>query len=87
MWSETDEDYLRLYRTAATTTKKQFPALKVGGPSLVAQPGRMMLEIRTVDAESDFSNVRSESVAGENSSLRLTLKAPAIALIRLRPDR
>lgn len=87
MWSGTDEDYLRLYRTAATTTKKQFPALKVGGPSLVAQSGRMMLKIRTVDAESDFSNVRSESVAGENSSLRLTLKAPAIALIRLRPDR
>jgi hypothetical protein len=34
MWSGTDEDYLRLYRTAATAIKKQFPALKVGGPAL-----------------------------------------------------
>ncbi len=52
-----------------------------------AETGGMMLEIRTVDAENNFSNFRSESVAGENSSLRLKLKAPAIALIRLRPDR
>ncbi len=34
MWSGTDDDYLRLYRTAATAIKKQFPALKVGGPAL-----------------------------------------------------
>ena len=36
MWSGTDEDYLRLYRTAATAIKKQFPAVRVGGPSLGA---------------------------------------------------
>ena len=36
MWSGTDEDYLRLYRTAALAIKKQFPTLKVGGPALGA---------------------------------------------------
>ena len=36
MWSGTDEDYLRLYRTTATAIKRAFPALKVGGPSLGA---------------------------------------------------
>lgn len=30
MWSGTDDDYMRLYRTAATAIKRQFPALKVG---------------------------------------------------------
>lgn len=39
MWSGTDDDYLRLYRTAATAIKKQFPDLKVGGPSLGASGG------------------------------------------------
>ena len=36
MWSGTDADYLRLYRTAALAIKKQFPLLKVGGPALGA---------------------------------------------------
>ena len=36
MWSGTDQDYLRLYRTAALAIKKEFPALKVGGPALGA---------------------------------------------------
>ncbi len=36
MWSGTDDDYLRLYRTAALLLKKEFPSLKVGGPSLGA---------------------------------------------------
>ncbi|MES2707689.1 MAG: sialate O-acetylesterase [Verrucomicrobiota bacterium] len=36
MWSGTDDDYLKLYRTAATAIKKEFPALKVGGPALGA---------------------------------------------------
>ena len=36
MWSGTDEDYLQLYRTAATAIKKQFPTLRVGGPALGA---------------------------------------------------
>jgi len=36
MWSGTDDDYLRLYRTAATAIKKQFPDLQVGGPALGA---------------------------------------------------
>lgn len=34
MWSGSDKDYLRLYRTAATAIKEEFPDLKVGGPSL-----------------------------------------------------
>jgi xylan 1,4-beta-xylosidase len=36
MWSGTDDDYLRLYRTAATAIHRQFPTLKVGGPALGA---------------------------------------------------
>ena len=51
-----------------------------------AWTGGVTAEIRTVDATSDFSNVRTESVAGESVTLPLTLKAPAIALIRLRPS-
>ncbi len=47
--------------------------------------GGVTAEIRTVDAESNFSDVRTESVGSEDASLRLTLKAPALALIRLRP--
>ena len=33
MWSGTDADYFRLYHTAALAIKKEFPALKVGGPA------------------------------------------------------
>ncbi len=36
MWTGTDDDYLRLYRTAARAIKKQFPEVKVGGPALGA---------------------------------------------------
>jgi xylan 1,4-beta-xylosidase len=36
MWTGTDEDYFRLYSTAARAIKKQFPELKVGGPSVGA---------------------------------------------------
>ena len=50
-----------------------------------AWTGGVTAEIRNVDATSDFSNARTESVAGESATLRLTLKAPAIALVRLRP--
>ena len=50
-----------------------------------AWTGGVTAEIRTVDADSDFSNARSEPVTGESAALRLTLKAPALALIRLRP--
>lgn len=50
-----------------------------------AWTGGVTAEIRTVDAASDFSNARTESVAGESVTLRLKLKAPAITLVRLRP--
>ena len=50
-----------------------------------AWTGGVTAEIRTVDAASDFANVRSESLADDRPSLHLTLKAPALALIRLRP--
>lgn len=33
MWSGSDEDYLRLYETAAKAIKSRWPELKVGGPS------------------------------------------------------
>ncbi len=36
MWSGTDDDYLRLYRTAATAIRRRFPGLRVGGPALGA---------------------------------------------------
>lgn len=34
MWSGSDEDYIRLYATAARTIKQRYPGLKVGGPAL-----------------------------------------------------
>lgn len=48
--------------------------------------GGVDAEIRVVDATRDFSTVRTEFVEGQNPSLRLELKAPAVALIRLRPS-
>lgn len=36
MWTGTDDDYLRLYRTAATAIRREFPTLKIGGPALGA---------------------------------------------------
>ena len=50
-----------------------------------AWTGGVTAEIRIVDATRDFSNARNETIAGESASLHLTLKAPAVALIRLRP--
>ncbi len=50
-----------------------------------AWTGGVTAEIRTIDAASDFTNVRSESVTSETPALHLTLKAPAVALVRLRP--
>lgn len=41
MWSGSDDDYFRLYRTAARAIRKQFPELKVGGPS-VGAPGNFV---------------------------------------------
>src|SRR5204863_6401342 len=34
MWSGSDEDYLRLYKTAARRIKAAYPKLKVGGPAV-----------------------------------------------------
>lgn len=50
-----------------------------------AWTGGVTAEIHTVSATSDLMNVRSESISDEHPSLHLTLKAPALALIRLRP--
>jgi len=36
MWSGTDEDYFKLYQTAATAIKNAFPHLLVGGPAVGA---------------------------------------------------
>lgn len=36
MWTGTDEDYFRLYETAAKAIKTRFPHVNVGGPSLGA---------------------------------------------------
>lgn len=50
-----------------------------------AWAGGVTAEIRTIDAASDFADARSERISGESALLRLKLKAPAIAMIRLRP--
>src|SRR4051794_5697409 len=34
MWSGSDEDYFRLYKTAARKIKSAYPGLKVGGPAV-----------------------------------------------------
>ena len=36
MWTGSDEDYYRLYATAAKAIKARYPALRVGGPSVGA---------------------------------------------------
>ena len=54
MWSGTDNDYLRLYRTAATAIKKQFPALKVGGPALGSSGSFVKSEFRPTDFAANF---------------------------------
>jgi xylan 1,4-beta-xylosidase len=54
MWSGTDEDYLRLYSTAATAIKKQFPDLKVGGPALGASGHFVGGEFRPTDFAVNF---------------------------------
>ena len=54
MWSGTDDDYLRLYRTAATAIKKQFPELKVGGPALGASGSFVNGEFRPTEFASNF---------------------------------
>lgn len=47
--------------------------------------GGVTAEIHTIDANNDFSNVRTERITGEDGTLRLALKAPAVALVQLRP--
>ncbi len=54
MWSGTDDDYLRLYRTAATAIKKQFPDLKVGGPALGSSGHFVKGEFRPTDFAANF---------------------------------
>ncbi|MEO7098397.1 MAG: hypothetical protein ABI162_03475, partial [Luteolibacter sp.] len=54
MWSGTDDDYLRLYRTAATAIKKQFPDVKVGGPALGASGSFVKGEFRPTDFAVNF---------------------------------
>lgn len=36
MWSGTDDDYFRLYRTAAKAIRARFPDVKIGGPAVGA---------------------------------------------------
>jgi hypothetical protein len=40
MWAGSDEDYFRLYAAAAKAIRKEFPALRVGGPA-VGNVGRL----------------------------------------------
>lgn len=52
-----------------------------------AWDGGVTAELRHVDAASDFSEARVEGIEndGERGSMRLTLKAPSMVLVRLRP--
>jgi xylan 1,4-beta-xylosidase len=54
MWSGTDDDYLRLYRTTALAIKKQFPTLKVGGPALGASGSFVQGEFVPTDFAANF---------------------------------
>src|SRR5688572_13285968 len=54
MWSGNDADYLRLYRTAALAIKKEFPALKVGGPALGASGSFVNGEFQPTKFARDF---------------------------------
>ncbi len=63
MWSGTDEDYLRLYRTAAKAIKAAFPAVKVGGPALGASGNFVNGEFQPTDFASAFLTMcRKENV-------------------------
>lgn len=63
MWSGTDNDYLRLYRVAATAIKKEFPALKIGGPALGASGSFVNGEFRLTDFASAFLTMcRTENI-------------------------
>lgn len=54
MWSGTDDDYLRLYRTAALAIKKRFPDLKVGGPALGASGSFVNGDFRPTEFAANF---------------------------------
>ncbi len=63
MWSGTDEDYLRLYRTAAKAIKKTFPELKVGGPALGASGSFVAGEFQPTEFAAAFLTMcRKENV-------------------------
>jgi xylan 1,4-beta-xylosidase len=63
MWSGTDDDYLRLYRTAAFAIKKRFPDLKVGGPALGASGSFEDGEFRPTNFVAKFLEMcRNENV-------------------------
>ena len=63
MWSGTDDDYLRLYRTTAKAIKKQFPDLKVGGPALGASGRFVDGEFRPTEFAVNFLEMcRKDSV-------------------------
>lgn len=63
MWSGTDDDYLRLYRTAALAIKKEFPDLKVGGPALGASGSFVNGEFQPTEFAKNFlAMCRDENV-------------------------
>ena len=54
MWSGTDDDYLRLYRTAAIAIKREFPSVKVGGPALGASGSFVKGEFQPTEFAANF---------------------------------
>ena len=63
MWSGSDDDFLRLYTTAARRIKEQFPNLKVGGPGFGATGSLKNDKLQPTEFLSRFlKHCRSERV-------------------------
>jgi xylan 1,4-beta-xylosidase len=54
MWSGSDDDYLRLYRTTALAVKKRFPDVKIGGPAVGASGALVNGDFRPTEFVTKF---------------------------------
>ncbi|MCX7047411.1 MAG: hypothetical protein NTX50_18240 [Candidatus Sumerlaeota bacterium] len=85
MWTGNDEEYFRLYETAAKAIKARFPNLKVGGPSLgytgkieggAFKPGEFM--------ERFLTRCRERALPLDFFSWHLYTKDPSECVVRAR---
>lgn len=61
MWSGSDADCLRLYRTAALAIKRELPEVKVGGPALGASGSRINGVFVPTNFTDGYSHLQSAS--------------------------